>query len=32
MDIDVDPEEHVYPMQVPGGAMRDLWLNKNEKS
>lgn len=32
MDIVVDPEEHVYPMQVPGGAMRDLWLNKNEKS
>tara|TARA_X000000950_G_scaffold287766_1_gene401469 strand:- start:60885 stop:62618 length:1734 start_codon:yes stop_codon:yes gene_type:complete len=32
MDILVDPEEHVYPMQVPGGSMRDLWLNKNEKS
>jgi acetolactate synthase-1/2/3 large subunit len=32
MDIVVDPEEHVYPMQVPGGSMRDLWLNKNEKS
>ena len=32
MDILVVPEEHVYPMQVPGGSMRDLWLNKNEKS
>ncbi len=33
MDILVDPEEHVYPMFVaPGGSMRDMWLNKTERS
>lgn len=32
MDICVDKSEHVYPMQVPGGAMRDLWLSKTEKT
>lgn len=32
MDICVDRAEHVYPMQVPGGSMRELWLNKTEKS
>lgn len=30
MDIDVDPDEHVYPMlKAPGGSMRDMWLNKD---
>jgi acetolactate synthase-1/2/3 large subunit len=32
MDICIDKSEHVYPMQVPGGAMRDLWLSKTEKT
>lgn len=32
MDICVDQAEHVYPMQVPGGSMRDLWLSKTEKT
>jgi acetolactate synthase-1/2/3 large subunit len=32
MDIDVDRSEHVYPMQMPGGSMRDLWLNKTERT
>ena len=32
MDIDVDPDEHVYPMQVaPDGSMRDMWINKTER-
>ncbi|WP_432697567.1 acetolactate synthase 3 large subunit [Marinobacterium sp. YM272] len=32
MDIAVDPFEHVYPMQVPRGAMRDMWLTKTERT
>ncbi len=32
MDIVVDRSEHVYPMQMPGGSMRDLWLNKTERT
>ena len=32
IDICVDKSEHVYPMQIPGGAMRDLWLSKTEKT
>jgi acetolactate synthase-1/2/3 large subunit len=32
MDIYVDPSEHVYPMQVPRGSMRDMWLNKTERT
>ncbi|BDX02166.1 MAG: acetolactate synthase 3 large subunit [Marinomonas sp.] len=28
----VDPEEHVYPMQVPRGAMRDMFLSKTERT
>jgi acetolactate synthase-1/2/3 large subunit len=32
MDICVDKSEHVYPMQIPGGSMGDLYLNKAEKS
>lgn len=31
MDIAVDPFEHVYPMQVPRGSMRDMWLSKTER-
>jgi acetolactate synthase-1/2/3 large subunit len=32
MDIYVDPFEHVYPMQVPRGSMRDMWLTKTERT
>ena len=28
----VDPEEHVYPMQVPRGSMRDMLLSKTERT
>lgn len=32
MDIYVDPNEHVYPMQVRDCSMRDMWLSKTERS
>lgn len=33
MDIYVDPSEHVYPMHIaPEGSMRDMWLNKLERT
>ena len=32
MDIYVDPEEHVYPMQIATGSMRDMWLSKTERT
>lgn len=32
LDVAVDPEEHVYPMQVPTGSMRDMWLSKTERT
>ncbi|MCG8673640.1 MAG: thiamine pyrophosphate-dependent enzyme, partial [Pseudomonadales bacterium] len=32
MDIYVDPTEHVYPMQIKDGSMRDMWLNKTERT
>ena len=32
MDIRVDPTEHVYPMQIKEGSMRDMWLNKTERT
>ncbi|PCJ45683.1 MAG: acetolactate synthase 3 large subunit [Gammaproteobacteria bacterium] len=31
VDIMVDESEHVYPMQVKGGAMDELWLSKGVK-
>ncbi|KAA8982429.1 acetolactate synthase 3 large subunit [Halospina sp. K52047b] len=31
VDIYVDPYEHVYPMQVAGGSMKDMWLSKTER-
>lgn len=31
VDIYVDPYEHVYPMQVARGSMRDMWLSKTER-
>lgn len=33
MDIYVDRSEHVYPMMIaPNGSMRDMWLNKTERT
>ena len=32
MDIRVDPHEHVYPMQIPRGSMRDMLLSKTERT
>jgi acetolactate synthase-1/2/3 large subunit len=32
INVAVDPGEHVYPMQVPTGAMRDMWLSKTERT
>ncbi len=32
MDILIDPEEHVYPMQIKFGAMDDMYLSKTEKT
>jgi acetolactate synthase-1/2/3 large subunit len=30
MDIQVDPEEHVYPMHITGGAMKDMHLARKQ--
>ncbi|MBL4868045.1 MAG: acetolactate synthase 3 large subunit [Pseudomonadales bacterium] len=32
MDIHVDKEEHVYPMMIREGSMRDMWLSKTERT
>jgi len=32
IDIQVDASEHVYPMQIKDGAMRDMWLSKTERT
>lgn len=32
IDVYVDREEHVYPMQIAGQSMRDMWLSKGERS
>lgn len=32
MDIQVDQSEHVYPMHIPLGSMRDMWINKTERT
>ena len=32
LDIVVDKHEHVYPMQVPGGAMCDMFLSKTQRT
>lgn len=32
LDVAVDPHEHVYPMQVPLGSMRDMLLSKTERT
>jgi len=32
LDIHVDPDEHVYPMSIRGGSLRDMFLAKGETS
>lgn len=32
LDVLVDPEEHVYPMAIKGGAMKDMVLSKTERT
>jgi acetolactate synthase I/II/III large subunit len=30
LDVQVDPDEHVYPMAIKGGSMRDMFLSRTE--
>lgn len=32
LDVNVDPSEHVYPMHIKEGSMRDMWLSKTERT
>ena len=32
MDVYVDPMEHVYPMHIAEGSMRDMWVSKTERT
>lgn len=32
MDVNVDGSEHVYPMQIRGGSMDEMWLSKTERT
>lgn len=32
LDVAVDPAEHVYPMAIKGGSMRDMVLSRSETS
>ena len=32
VDVLVDPDEHVYPMAIKGGAMKDMVLSKTERT
>jgi acetolactate synthase-1/2/3 large subunit len=33
LDIFIDPSEHVYPMHIaPNGSMKDMWINKHERT
>ncbi|MTD41033.1 acetolactate synthase 3 large subunit [Erwinia sp. CPCC 100877] len=32
VDITVDGSEHVYPMQIRGGGMDEMWLSKTERT
>lgn len=32
IDVRVDPMEHVYPMAIKGGAMKDMLLSKTERT
>lgn len=32
VDVITDEKEHVYPMQIRGGAMNEMWLSKTENT
>lgn len=32
VDVIVDGSEHVYPMQIRGGSMDEMWLSKTERT
>ena len=32
IDVHVDRHEHVYPIQIAGQTMRDMWLTKGERT
>ncbi len=32
VDVTVDGTEHVYPMQIRGGGMDEMWLSKTERT
>ena len=32
VDVEVDPEEHVYPMAIKGGAINDMLLSRNQRT
>ena len=32
VDVLVDPDEHVYPMAIKGGSMKDMYLSKTERT
>ena len=32
VDVTVDGSEHVYPMQIRGGSMDEMWLSKTERT
>ncbi|MXP56486.1 acetolactate synthase 3 large subunit [Pantoea sp. Mhis] len=32
VDVIIDDNEHVYPMQIQNGAMNDMWLSKTKRT
>ncbi|XNM77460.1 hypothetical protein ACLK19_00610 [Escherichia coli] len=32
VDVTVDGSEHVYPMQIRGGGMDEMWLSKTRRT
>lgn len=32
VDVTVDETEHVYPMQIRGGSMEEMWLSKTQRT
>ncbi|MEC5317420.1 acetolactate synthase 3 large subunit [Brenneria populi subsp. brevivirga] len=32
VDVHIDSSEHVYPMQIRGGGMDEMWLSKTERT
>ncbi|MCW6555392.1 acetolactate synthase 3 large subunit [Yersinia ruckeri] len=32
VDVTVDETEHIYPMQIRGGGMDEMWLSKTERT